>query len=117
MLQQALKGFSYLFIVKILTKVIDVFLNISVIRNIDPKTFGKEPNIDFFIHSYLGLMLYFSLLENLSLFWVRACLKNSYLKRTIHRNENDQEVNEEELNEVVLNSARNMVFPQHLYLW
>jgi len=95
MLQQALKGFSYLFIVKILAKVIDIFMNISVIRNIDPKTFG--------------LMLYFSLLENLSLFWVRACLKNSYLKRTIHRNENDEEVNEDEYNQVLLNSARNMM--------
>jgi len=50
MLQQALKGFSYLFFVKILTKVIDIFMNISVIRNIDPKTFGKESIIACFVH-------------------------------------------------------------------
>jgi len=57
---------------------------------------------------YKGLTLYFNLLQNAILLWVKMCLKNSYLKRNVKLDLKDK-ASQEELDRVLILSAKNMV--------
>jgi O-antigen/teichoic acid export membrane protein len=67
MLRTLFKDFSILFIVRVFSRVIDFFLNIFVIRAIDPDIFAST--------------VHFQLIMNVALFYTKTCLKNSYQKR------------------------------------
>ena len=53
-----------------------------------------------------GLTMYFGLFTNLSLFYVKICLKQSYLKRSIESKDIDDP---NRLNEILQESAKNLV--------
>lgn len=61
LVHKAAKGFSLLMIVRVFSRIIDFFLNVLVIRKIDPAVYG--------LTTHLGL------LTNFSLFYLKVCLK------------------------------------------
>lgn len=75
MLRTLFKDFSILFIVRVFSRVIDFFLNIFVIRAIDPNIFSST--------------VHFQLIMNVALFYTKTCLKNSYQKRAEGLNQKD----------------------------
>jgi hypothetical protein len=50
--------------------------------------------------------MYFGLFTNLSMFYVKICLKQSYLKRSIQANDLDDP---SRINEILQESAKNLV--------
>ncbi len=67
MLRTLAKDFSILLFVRVFSRAIDFFLNIFVIRAIDPTIFAST--------------VHFQLIMNVALFYSKTCLKNSYQKR------------------------------------
>lgn len=68
-----MSSLSTLMSAKLITKFIDIFINILVIRHIQPSVFG--------------LTLHFTLLLSTSQFLLKLCFKNCYLKQTIPKSE------------------------------
>lgn len=107
LLKTAVKGLSFLVILRLFSKVIDFVLNILVIREIDPSIYGcfsfLTMRISLFI---LGLTIHFGLLLNLSLFYVKICLKNCYQKRSI----NPSSIEDPKMiNYIIQQSSKNLV--------
>ena len=67
MISKAIVGLKYLFIGKLISKLIETVLSIFVLREIDK--------------SIYGVTVYFDLFNSLSLFYVKQCLKSCYQKR------------------------------------
>ena len=105
MIKTALKGLSYLILLKIFSKILDFVLNVLVIRNLDPDAFGKLSKIWRYCN-FVGLTMHFTLLFNICYFYSKNCLKNSYIKRTISSIDTDEKA---DLNDILVNSAKNMV--------
>lgn len=67
MLGSLAKGYSFIALVRIGSRVFDFFLNILVIRAINP--------------NLLASTVHFQLILNIALFYTKNCLRNTYQKR------------------------------------